>query len=140
MAGDGGWGGGGVTVGTITSQAAVLLVRDLPASVAYWVEKLGFEATGTWGDPPEFAILRRNTARIMLGKAKADHVIIPHWKAREGLWNAYFWIDDAKALFAELSERGAIIDYGLETKDYGVLEFGIRDLDGQDIGFGELLG
>jgi hypothetical protein len=129
-----------MTTAKITSHAPVLLVRDVPASVTYWVEKVGFEATGIWGEPPEFAILRRNDARLMLGKAKADHVIIPHWKARDGLWNAYFWIDDAKAMFAELSERGAIIDYGLELKDYGVLEFGIRDLDGQDIGFGEVVG
>jgi hypothetical protein len=124
---------------TITSQAAVLLVKDVPASVAYWVEKVGFEATGTWGEPPEFAILRRDNARIMVGKAKADHAIIPHWQARPGTWNAYFWVDDAKAMFADLSGRGAIIDYGLELKDYGVLEFGIRDLDGQDIGFGEVV-
>jgi Glyoxalase/Bleomycin resistance protein/Dioxygenase superfamily len=129
-----------MTVAKITSQAAVLLVSNVPASVAYWVEKVGFEATGTWGEPPEFAILRRDQARIMIGKAKADHVILPHWKARDGLWNAYFWIDDAKAMFAELSKRGAIIDYGPGLKDYGVLEFGIRDLDGQDIGFGEVVG
>ncbi|MGL4636161.1 MAG: VOC family protein [Beijerinckiaceae bacterium] len=123
----------------ITSQAAVLLVKDVPASIAYWVEKLGFEATGTWGEPPEFAILKRNEARVMLGKAKADHVIVPHWQARPGTWNAYFWVDDAKAMFAEVSARGAIIDYGLEMQDYGVLEFGVRDLDGQDVGFGEVV-
>jgi hypothetical protein len=127
-----------VSVAKITSQAAVLLVRNVPASVAYWVEKVGFEATGVWGEPPEFAILRRDDARIMVGKAKDDHTLIPHSKARDALWNAYFWINDAKAMFAELSGRGAIIDYGLEMKDYGVLEFGIRDLDGQDIGFGEV--
>jgi uncharacterized glyoxalase superfamily protein PhnB len=54
------------------------------------------------------------------------------------LWNAYFWVDDARQMFAELSARGAMIEYDLEQKDYGVLEFGIRDLDGQDIGFGEV--
>jgi uncharacterized glyoxalase superfamily protein PhnB len=129
-----------VKIAKITSQAAVLLVKDVPASVAYWVEKVGFEATGIWGEPPEFAILRRNEARIMIGKANVDHIITPHWQARPGTWNAYFWIDDAKAMFAELSERGAIIDYALELKDYGVLEFGIRDSDGQDIGFGEVVG
>jgi catechol 2,3-dioxygenase-like lactoylglutathione lyase family enzyme len=123
----------------ITSQAPVLLTQDVPRAIQYWVEKLGFETTGSWGEPPEFAILKRDSARIMLGKAKADHVIIPHWQARPGTWNAYFWIDNAKAMFAELTQRGAIIDYGLELKDYGVLEFGIHDLDGQDIGFGEVV-
>jgi uncharacterized glyoxalase superfamily protein PhnB len=127
-----------VSQARITSQAAVLLVRDVPASITYWTEKVGFEATGTWGEPPEFAILRRNDARVMIGKANADHVIVPHHAARTGLWNAYFWVDDARQMFAELSARGAMIEYDLEQKDYGVLEFGIRDLDGQDIGFGEV--
>jgi hypothetical protein len=129
-----------MTTAKITSHASVLLVKDVPASVTYWVEKVGFEATGIWGEPPEFAILKRDEARIMLGKAQADHVIVPHWQARSGLWNGYFWVNDAKAMFAEMQQRGAIIDYGLEMKDYGVLEFGIRDLDGQDIGFGEVVG
>jgi catechol 2,3-dioxygenase-like lactoylglutathione lyase family enzyme len=128
-----------VTGATITSQAAVILVRDVPASITYWAEKLGFKETGKWGEPAEFAILKRDNARIMLGKSKPDHVIVPHWQARPGTWNAYFWVDDAKAMFEELSMRGAIIDYGLELKEYGVLEFGIRDLDGQDIGFGEVV-
>ena len=40
-------------------------------------------------------------------------------------------------MFAELKERGAIIDYELGEQPYGVLEFGIQDLDEQDIAFGE---
>jgi hypothetical protein len=128
-----------MTAAQITGQAAVLLATNVPATVDYFSEKVGFAATGTWGEPPEFAILKRDTARLMIGQAKAGYAIVPHWQARSGLWNAYFWVDDAKAMFAELSARGAIIDYGLEMKDYGVLEFGIRDLDGQDIGFGEVV-
>ena len=121
----------------ILAQAAVLLASDVPASIAYFRDKVGFKATGTWGEPPEFAILKRDGCRLMLGKVKDGQDITPNWKKRDGLWNAYFWVNDAKALFTEMKLAGAIIDYGLETKPYGVLEFGIRDLDGQDIGFGQ---
>ena len=37
----------------------------------------------------------------------------------------------------ELKERGALIDYDLGEQPYGVLEFGIQDLDDHDIGFGQ---
>jgi uncharacterized glyoxalase superfamily protein PhnB len=121
----------------ILEQAAVLLAKDVSASIAYFAEKLGFKATGTWREPPEFAILKRDGCRLMLGKVKAGQEITPYWKQRDGLWNAYFWVRDAKALFQEMKQAGAIIDYELETKPYGVLEFGIRDLDGHDIGFGQ---
>ena len=123
----------------ITAQAGVLLCRDVPASLAYWTEKLGFAATGTWGEPPQFAILRRDGARVMLGQAADGHAIVPHWRARPALWNAYFWVDDAEALFAEMQARGATIDYELCTQPYGVREFGVRDLDEQDIGFGQVI-
>jgi uncharacterized glyoxalase superfamily protein PhnB len=121
----------------ILEQAAVLLTKDVSASITYYADKLGFKATGTWGEPPEFAILKRDGCRLMLGKVKAGQEITPYWKQRDGLWNAYFWVRDAKALFEEMKLAGAMIDYELETKPYGVLEFGIRDLDGHDIGFGQ---
>jgi uncharacterized glyoxalase superfamily protein PhnB len=128
-----------LTVPAITHQAAVLLARDVGATVSYWIEKAGFEAVSRYGEPPEFAILKRDGAYVMIGAARAGHEIVPFWKIRDGLWNAYFWVNDARVMFAELSQRGARIDYELCTQPYGVLEFGIQDLDGHDIGFGEVL-
>jgi uncharacterized glyoxalase superfamily protein PhnB len=125
------------TATALVAQAAVLLASDVSATIAYFHDKVGFKATGTWGEPPEFAILKRDGCRLMIGKIKDGQEIIPHWKQRDSLWNAYFWVRDAKALFQEMKQAGAIIDYELETKPYGVLEFGVRDLDGHDIGFGQ---
>jgi len=51
-----------------------------------------------------------------------------------------FGVDDADSLYKELVElvaAGAKFDYGLGTKPYGILEFGIQDLDGHDIRFGQ---
>lgn len=120
----------------ITEQAPVLLVSDLVASVAYWTEKVGFSAR-TWGEPPDFAILRRDRAFLMLSQKPDDHEIIPHWKVKSNLWNAYFWVDNARAMYDELVASGASIDYHLCEQPYRVLEFGIQDLDGHDIAFGQ---
>lgn len=118
----------------LISQAPVLLVKDFTASVAYWEESLGFKSR-LWGEPPDFAILRRDGCFIMLSHAP-EHTNKPNWKFN-GIWNAYFWVDDAKAIYEEFIAKGAKIDYTLHEKPYGVLEFGIQDLDGHDIAFGQ---
>jgi uncharacterized glyoxalase superfamily protein PhnB len=51
----------------------------------------------------------------------------------------YFWVDDVDALYKEFVERGAKIDYGLCNQPYGCREFGARDIDGHDIGFGQVI-
>jgi uncharacterized glyoxalase superfamily protein PhnB len=53
------------------------------------------------------------------------------------MWNVYFWVDDAQKMYDEMVASGAEIDYHLEKKAHGTLEFGIQDLDGYDIAFGE---
>ena len=53
------------------------------------------------------------------------------------MWNIYFWVDDVDAIFVEMKERGATIDYELCAKEYGVKELGVQDLDGYDIAFGQ---
>ncbi|WP_421853231.1 VOC family protein [Oricola sp.] len=122
--------------GKLTEQAPILLVRDVVASVGYWEKALGFKGR-LWGDPPNFAILKRDACFIMLSQAPADHTIVPHWKIVDKMWNAYFWVDDAKAIYEEFLASGAKIDYSLCEQPYGVLEFGIQDLDGHDIAFGQ---
>jgi len=126
-----------MTKAKIIHQAPILFASDLRATIDYWIDKTGFRELGVWGDPPDFAILGRDNVHIMLSQAPDDHAIIPHWKIKDQMWNAYFWVDDARALFAEFQERGAKIDYGLSEQFYGVLEFGIQDLDGHDIAFGQ---
>ena len=123
----------------ITRHAPILFARDLGATIAYWTEKVGFETRGVFGEPPDFAILARDGAMLMLSQAPDDHEVVPFWKIKHQLWNVYFWVDDARAMFEELKTRGAEIDYELGRKDYGVLEFGIQDPDGHDIAFGQNL-
>ena len=125
-----------MTRAKLTSNAAVLLVRDVVGSAHYFRDRVGFTFDRFWGEPADFVILCRDNCRLMLHLAPASHVIVPHWKISKGMWNVYFWVDDADALFAEFKERGATIDYQIHDKPYGIREFGIKDLDGHDIGFG----
>jgi Glyoxalase/Bleomycin resistance protein/Dioxygenase superfamily len=126
-----------MTQAKILQQAPVLFARDLGKTVAYWADRVGFKTLGVWGEPADFAIAARDFAHVMLTQAPGGHDIVPYWRIKDQMWNAYFWVDDAKSLFEELKARGAHIDYDLGEKPYGVLEFGIQDLDEHDIGFGQ---
>jgi catechol 2,3-dioxygenase-like lactoylglutathione lyase family enzyme len=123
----------------IKTVAPVLLVRDIVASANYYRDKLGFSYDRFWGEPPNFCMVQRDGNTMMLSLVHPGTELMPHWKVVNGMWNAYFWVDDVESLYREFQESGAHIEYTLGVKDYGVKEFGIQDLDGYDIAFGEVL-
>ena len=100
---------------------------------------MGFEYDRFWGEPPSFVILRRDEMYVMLKQAEDPQHVVPHWRVSDKLWNIYFWTSDVDALYAEFVRRGAKIDYGLCDQPYGCREFGTQDLDGHDIGFGQVI-
>ena len=123
--------------GKIIGSAPVLLVADVARAADYYRDKLGFAYERFWGDPPSFCMPRRDRHIVMLSQVRDPAHVVPHYQRVPNLWNAYFWVDDVEAIFKELTERGANIDYGLCVKDYGVREFGVQDLDRYDIAFGQ---
>ena len=64
---------------------------------------------------------------------------MPNHERAEGLWNAYFWVDEVEPLFVEMKRRGATVEYGLCDQFYNVREFAVHDPDRQSIGFGQVL-
>ena len=124
---------------TLTSSAAVLLVKDVLASANHYREKLGFGYDGFFGEPPSFCILHRDDCYLMLAQLDDPTRIAPHWTLRDKTCNVYFWVTDADALHAEFVERGATIDYGPCDQPYRCREFGIQDIDGYDIAFGQVI-
>jgi hypothetical protein len=120
----------------LTGVAPILLVKDVVASADYFRNCVGFEHE-LFGDPPTFAICNRDGIALMF--AQCDEPPPPHWKILDKMWNAYFWVDNADGLYAELIDKGAKIDYSIYNTSYGVREFGIQDLDDHDIAFGQIL-
>jgi len=126
-----------MTRSKIIGSAPILLVKDIVLSANYYRDKIGFTYDKLWGEPPKFCILNRGDFSLMLCQVEDRKSIVPHYKVVENMWNVYFWVDDAKSLYRELKNNGAIIDYHLTEKEYGCLEFGVQDLDGYDIAFGQ---
>lgn len=122
----------------IFSIAPYFLVRDVVKAAEYYRDALGFSYTQFWGTPPAFCMPRRDGVTIMLSQTKDSSIIRPNAKARsDESWDAYVWVKDADALYAEVAPRGAIIAYTPVLQDeYGNREFAVRDLDGYLIAFG----
>ncbi|GAA5121212.1 VOC family protein [Luteolibacter yonseiensis] len=123
----------------LTASAPILLVRDVVASANHYRDAMGFAYDRFYNDPPDFVILHRDGMYLMLKQADDAKDVVPHWTVSHNLWNAYFWVSDADALHAEFVANGAKIDYGPCDQPYGCREFGIQDLDGHDIAFGQVV-
>ena len=116
----------------------MLLVADLERAVAYYRDRLGFRC-GVYGDPPDFAVCDRDQASIFLALCGEPERIVPNWRIVDNVWNAYIRVDDVEAVYAEVQERGAEIDYTIYNAPSGFREFGVQDPDGHDIAFGQPL-
>ncbi len=124
----------------LLQTAPVILVRDIVASIAYWRDKVGFGCERTYGDPPSFAMPSRDGVVIMLAQTPTGvDPPLPNWRVVDKTNNAYIWVDDASALYKELQESGATIDYTIYDTPWGTREFGIQDLDDHDVTFGQVL-
>ena len=124
----------------LIASAAVLLVKDVVAAANHYRDAMGFAYDRFYGEPPSFVILGRDGLHLMLKQVADEKLVVPHWTVDEQLWNVYFWVSDVDALHAEFVRRGAKVSYGLCDQAYGCREFAIRDLDGYDIGFGQVVG
>jgi uncharacterized glyoxalase superfamily protein PhnB len=118
--------------------APYFLVRDVVTAAEYYRDALGFRFERFWGEPPCFCMPNRDGCIIMLSQVGDASIIRPNSKARnDESWDAYVWVKDADALYAEVKPRGAIITYEPTLQDeYGNREFGVRDLDGYILAFG----
>ena len=76
---------------------------------------------------------------VMLKQIEDHKQIVPRRVVSANLWDMYFRVDDVEAHYREFLERSAKIDYGLCDQPYGCREFGSQDIDGHDIGFGQVV-
>jgi predicted enzyme related to lactoylglutathione lyase len=123
---------------SLTGISPVLLVSDIGRSIAYYRDLLGF-ACEVYGEPPNFASATRDEATILLALCPEPDRIVPNWRIVDNVWNAYIRVDDADAVYAEVQERGAAVDYTIYDAPHGFREFGVQDPDGHDIAFGQPL-
>ena len=113
-----------------TRAMPVLDCSDMNASIAFYRDKLGFDAS-TWGDPVTFAIMQRGMVTIALA-----HISPP---AVSRNWAAYIHVADVDALYAELLEYRVLIAEPPKDRPYNCREFVVDDPDGHMLAFGQVI-
>ena len=125
---------------TISAIAPFFIVRDVPAALAFYRDRLGFDVTfqGPHPDDVFFGIVERGAAMIML-KAVGVEPLPNHTRdvgkgwAR---WDAYLHVPDPDALAAEFRSRHVEFSRPLEDDDDGLRGFELKDADGYVLFFG----
>ena len=107
---------------------------DIPGTLAYYKDKLGFECSATWQDPPVYAIVERDQQAIHF-RCAAPPTANPD-KYSEELLDAYLLVEDADALYAEYAARGVEFTRGLANMPWHSREFVVKDCDGRLLAFG----
>jgi catechol 2,3-dioxygenase-like lactoylglutathione lyase family enzyme len=106
-----------------------LFTGDIPAALDFYTLKLGFSVAFNYGEPPYYAQVFRDGARLNLRHVDAppiDH----ESRNREGMLSASITLDDAKPLFLEYQAAGVDFAQTLRSEPWGARTFIVRDPDG----------
>ena len=118
----------------IRQIAPQFFTTDMATTLAYYKDRLGFDCVGTWADPPVYAIVARDDHRIHFRLADPPRPN-PDKYAGE-LLDAYLFIENADALYAEYLERGVEFTRVLGDTPWHSREFVVKDCDGRLLAFG----
>ena len=133
---------------TIARISPVFIVADVPATLAFYRDMLGFEVTfrGPAPDDEFFGIVRRDGVTIMFKSLGAivdgkDVLVepVPNFGRQPAFsLDAFVDVPDPDALAAEFASRGVPFAAPLADSDDGLRGFVIKDRDGYGLFFGRL--
>lgn len=124
----------------IGGVSPLFIVKDVPTTLAFYRDTLGFEITFQGPEPENifFGIVQRDRAMLMFKSIGVEP--IPNYTRDIGQgivrWDAYFYVRDPDALAAEFASRGVEFFLPLANNDDGLRGFEIKDSDGYILYFG----
>jgi catechol 2,3-dioxygenase-like lactoylglutathione lyase family enzyme len=124
----------------IAGISPFFIVRDVPAALAFYRDRLGFEITFQGPDPEDifFGIVRRGGAQILLKDVGVAPVPNCTRDVQKGIarWDAFVSVPDPDALEAELVSRKVKFSAPLRDTEDGLRGFELEDADGYVLFFG----
>jgi catechol 2,3-dioxygenase-like lactoylglutathione lyase family enzyme len=121
----------------LTSTEAQLFVADIKASCDFYTDKLGFTVAFSYGDPPYYALVTRDLARLSL-RVVGEPVFAGDIREREHLLSASLTVataDEVKRLFSSYQAAGVRVHQTLKKEPWGARTFIVLDPDGNLILF-----
>ena len=129
-----------VTPPGITGIAPLFIVKNVPAALAFYRDRLGFDITFQGPQPDDifFGIVQRGGAMLMFKDVGVEPVPNCTRDINQGIarWDAYLNVPDPDALAAEFSSRNVELSEPLSDTDDGLRGFELRDADGYVLFFG----
>jgi len=129
-----------MTAPEIGVVAPLFIVRNVPAALAFYRDRLGFAITFEGPEPNDifFGIVERGSAMIMFKAVGVDPVPNYTRDIGQGIarWDAYIHVSDPDALAAEFSSRTVEFVEPLKDTDDGLRGFALKDADGYVLFFG----
>lgn len=111
-----------------------VFVLNLPAAIAFYVDRLKFSLQIAHGEPLFFAQVAREGARLNLRHVDALP-FDPVMRDAEELLSAAITVEDADGLFAEFEAANISFFRTIRTETWGARSFVVRDPDGNLILF-----
>lgn len=121
----------------LNATEAQLFVADIKASCNFYIEKLGFTVAFSYGDPPFYAQVIRDHARLNL-RLVCEPVFAGDVRERECLLSATLTLAGAgeiKQLFLSYQAAGVRFRQTLKKEPWGAKTFIVADPDGNLILF-----
>ena len=135
-----------MTPTTISGIAPFFVVSDVPTTLAFYRDKLGFEVTFRGPSPEDefFGIVRRGGAWIMFkalgvivdGREVSVEPVPNFFRQPAGSLDAYVEVPDPDTLAQEFASRGVRFASPLSDSDDGLRGFVVQDPDGYGLFFG----
>ena len=113
----------------LTAAEPQLFVRDIAAASEFYSRKLGFSVAFIYGEPPFYAQVFRDGARLNFRQVDGT-VLDAIRRATEQLLAATITLEDAKPLFVEYQQAGVEFVQSLKSEPWGARTFVVRDPDG----------
>src|SRR5204862_7520656 len=120
----------------ISGIAPFFIVKNVPAALSFYRDRLGFDITFQGpADDIFFGIVQRGAAMIMLKDVGVDP--LPNPKREPGArWDAYLDVPEPDALAAEFSSRNVEISEPLKDTGHGLRGCELKAADGYVSFFG----
>jgi catechol 2,3-dioxygenase-like lactoylglutathione lyase family enzyme len=120
---------------TLLATEAQLFVGDIKTACDFYVQKLGFQIGFIYGEPPFYAQVFRDGARLNLRHVDGP-VFDAQFRARtQDALSATITVDDIKSLFLAFQAVGATFHQTLRSEPWGARTFIIQDPDGNLVMF-----
>ena len=119
----------------LLATSPLFVVADLDRALRFYRDRLGFTATGVWGDPPCFAMLHRDGCELMLSTGSAGAAPTPNGPT--GTWDLYLRVTDLAAETAACRAAGVPFAQGPKDQPYGMREVEVLDPDGHRLCFAQ---